>query len=112
MKQLVCISRSGRHTLQKYGFCILLTTQHVIVHHVSYKPKEKKKLSKGSFKYGYLFWVLLKSFSLSVEESSRMMNSGLYVKMLIEETTVAENPWSNGIVERHNAWISCSEDNG
>ena len=82
-KQLVWISRSGHHTLQKYGFCILLTAQHVIVHHVSYTPKEKKKLLKRSFRYGYLFLVLLKSFSSTMEESSIMMNLGLYVKMLI-----------------------------
>ena len=79
--------------------------QHVIVHHVSYTPKEKKKLLKRSFRYGYLFLVLLKSFLSTMEESSIMMNLGLYVEMLTCIricTTAAESPWSNGIVERHN----------
>ena len=67
-------------TLQKYGFCILLTTQHVIAHHVSYTPKENKKLSKRSFRYGYLFLVLQKGFSSTMEESLIMMNLDLYVK--------------------------------
>ena len=61
----------------------LVVHAHIIVDHVSYTPKKKKKLSKVSFRYGYLFLIPLKSFVSTMEEISTMMNSGLYVKMLI-----------------------------
>ena len=46
----------------KVWFLHLVDHAHAMVHNVSYTPKEKKKSSKGTFRFGYLFLVQLKVY--------------------------------------------------
>ena len=81
-----------------------------MVHHVTYTPKEKKKLLKRSFRYRVSIFGSAKKFLVDNggefdKDEFRSLCENVNIRIC---TTAAESPWSNGIVERHNAALGFS----
>ena len=67
--------------------------------------KEKKKLSKGSFRYGCAKKFLVDNGGEFDNDEFRFSCENVNIRIC---TTAVESPWSNAIVERHNATLGFS----